>query len=243
MTPALPIPDNDPRGVASSISFDAGGVVTTASLAVAITHSYRGDLVVRLRPPNGEAIVLHDRQGGGADDLIATYDTAANSPLGTIVGLPLAGTWTLEVIDRARRDVGTLDAWTFEAVVAEQRPSAVASATPGLVIPDDTPDGVTSSVELLGGGSIRRLVVDLDLTHSYIGDLVVELSGPTGARASLHDRSGGGADNLIRSYDSDGGPLSGFIGLPVAGTWTLRVADHAGQDIGKLNRWSVSADL
>ena len=243
VTPSLPIPDNDPRGIASSMSFDAGGVVTTASLAVTITHTYRGDLVVQLRPPNGDTIVLHDRQGGGADGLVATYDTAANGPLGAVVGVPLAGTWTLEVIDRARRDVGTLDAWTFEAVVAEQRPSATATATPGLVIPDDTPDGVTSSLELTGDAAVRKLVVDLDLTHTYVGDLMVELSGPTGARAVLHDRDGGSTDNLIRSYDSEGGTLSTFVGLPVAGTWTLRVSDHAGQDVGKLNRWSVHADL
>ena len=241
VTPALPIPDNDPRGVASSIAFDAGGVVSTASVAVAITHSYRGDLIVRLRPPGGQTIVLHDREGGGSDDLVATYDTAG--PLGAIVGKPLAGTWTLEVIDRARSDVGTLDTWTFEAVVAEQRPRAVAEATPGLVIPDDAPDGVTSSVELVGDGAVRRLVVDLDLTHTYVGDLVVELTDPTGARALLHDRADGSADNLIRSYDSDAGPLSVFVGLPVAGTWTLRVADHAHRDVGKLNRWSLSVDL
>jgi len=51
-------------------------------------------------------------------------------------------------------------------------------------------------------------------------------------------------DNLIGAFDLLTTPdLSDFIGQPVAGPWELRVSDHAGQDIGKLNKWSLEVTL
>jgi subtilisin-like proprotein convertase family protein len=80
----------------------------------------------------------------------------------------------------------------------------------------------------------------VDITHSWIGDLRVELVAPTGQLAILHDQSGRDEDNLIRSYDSVTSPaLAALAGQPVQGNWVLRVKDLAAQDIGKLNRWSL----
>jgi subtilisin-like proprotein convertase family protein len=45
----------------------------------------------------------------------------------------------------------------------------------------------------------------------------------------------------VVTYDSAAplSPLSGLVGQGVKGTWTLRVADLAAQDVGKLNRWAL----
>ena len=60
----------------------------------------------------------------------------------------------------------------------------------------------------------------------------------------VHDRAGGSSDNLITSYESDGGGrLVPFVGKAVGGIWQLRVADLAGLDIGKLNRWKLVATV
>lgn len=241
-TPNLAIPDDDPRGVASTVAVTSEGVVATLSVAVAIRHTYRGDLEVRLVAPDRQRVVLHDRRGGSADDLEETW-TTDDAALAPLVGLAVAGDWTLEVIDRARWDTGTLDAWTLEIETAASRPVATASATPALAIPDQDPDGVESTVSLAGSAPIRHLRLDLDLTHSYVGDLTVALTGPTGVRVLVHDRSGGSSDNLIRSYSSDDSPLSSFVGLPAGGAWTLAVVDLERHDVGKLNRWSLHAEL
>ena len=240
-TPGLAIPDNDPRGVASTITLDAGGVATTASVQVKISHTYKGDLEVLLRPPDAGVVVLHNRSGGSSNDIDETW--TSEDDLGSLIGTAVAGDWTLEVIDRARFDTGTLDEWTLELNTADQPPTKRIEIAPGLLIPDDNAEGVESSAELPGDELIRALRLELDLTHTYIGDLIISLTGPTGATVVLHDREGGSADNLIKTFDSADSPLDAFVDLPVGGTWVLHVADHEGRDVGKLNRWALQADL
>ena len=78
--------------------------------SVDIRHTYRGDLVVRLVPPAsmGAPVVLHNRTGRGADDIVATFDPVAIPALGGLLVKNPQGAWALEVEDRARLDTGTL---------------------------------------------------------------------------------------------------------------------------------------
>jgi hypothetical protein len=48
-----------------------------------------------------------------------------------------------------------------------------------------------------------------------------------------------GTNNPTGSWLPDPGPLSAFNGLPLEGTWTLRVRDLAAQDVGRLIAWSL----
>jgi hypothetical protein len=105
----LSIPDNDPVGVASEIEVDRAGPVRKLTVTVDATHTYRGDLVVVLYRDQ-DSVVLHDRAGGGADDLHESYVVA------DFDGADMAGTWRLRVEDRAGQDVGTLDGWKLEIV-------------------------------------------------------------------------------------------------------------------------------
>jgi subtilisin family serine protease len=86
-------------------------------VTVDIDHTYRGDLIVSLKPPasTGAAnVVLHNRAGGAADNLKMTY-AATNVPaLGALNGKSPAGTWTLLVEDKARNDIGTLRGFSLE---------------------------------------------------------------------------------------------------------------------------------
>jgi len=62
----------------------------------------------------------------------------------------------------------------------------------------------------------------------------------SGTRIPFHDRAGGSADNLIRSWTSTtAAGLSGLIGTRADGDWRLEVADLAAADVGKLNRWGI----
>ena len=84
----------------------------------------------------------------------------------------------------------------------------------------------------------------IDITHTYIGDLRVELVAPSGRQAILHNRLGGGQDNLITTYDSTStAALATLVGQEIQGSWVLRVTDLAGRDVGKLNKWSVELTL
>jgi subtilisin-like proprotein convertase family protein len=116
--------------------------------------------------------------------------------------------------------------------------------SPGMSIPDYTPAGVYSTLTFPEGVAITDVEVYVDITHTYIGDLIVELTSPEGTTVRLHDRSGGSAANLVGWYDSelsvDGpGALSDYVTESSSGEWTLWVSDNASYDTGVLNQWCV----
>jgi subtilisin-like proprotein convertase family protein len=110
----------------------------------------------------------------------------------------------------------------------------------GLAIPDADAAGITSTLTVAETAVVAQVQVTVDIRHPFVGDLVVELAAPSGAVAALHDRTGGGRDDLRQSYDATNAPaLASFVGLPTEGTWTLRVRDVAALDTGHLQGWSL----
>jgi aminopeptidase S len=85
----------------------SGNAPTALGVGVDIRHTYRGDLVVDLVAPDGSVYNLHNRTGGSADDLVATYSVNASSEVAN-------GTWRLRVRDAARADTGTLNGWSLQ---------------------------------------------------------------------------------------------------------------------------------
>ncbi len=96
----------------------------------------------------------------------------------------------------------------------------------------------TLTLPVAGQGPLKTIKVAVDLDHTYIGDLVLTLIPPAATGAApvvLHDRAGGSTDNLKTTYDEVNKPALGSLkGRDPSGTWTLEVADRAGQDTGTL---------
>jgi len=143
------IPDAYPEGVERPIVVDRPPAsVAHVRVAVTIRHTWRGDLRVVLRSPNGNELVLHDRTGGGEDDLFISRDVTE-----AFEGGPADGVWTLRVSDHARRDTGRLAAWRLELEYA--------------AAPSDPPDPSTdvwATVELPSSESAHPYVNDTDET-------------------------------------------------------------------------------
>lgn len=106
---------------------------------------------------------------------------------------------------------------------------------PNLPIEDRTV--VTSTVELEGDYDVDTLALELDLKHTYRGDLVVKLTSPSGKTVTVSDRQGGSADDLTGKFD-----LSAFKGERLKGTWTLSVEDTANVDTGVLRAWGLNIE-
>jgi subtilisin-like proprotein convertase family protein len=86
----------------------------------------------------------------------------------------------------------------------------------------------------VAGNAPATLKVGVNITHTYIGDLVVTLVAPDGSTYVLHNRAGGSADNIVTTYTVN-------ASSEVAnGTWKLRVQDAANADTGTLNTWSLT---
>lgn len=242
--PNLAIPDNQPAGVTSALNVPQTGRITRLTVAVEIEHTFIGDLQVSLTSPAGSMEVLHNRSGGSTSNLVKSYSSDDVSALDALLGEQAQGDWTLHVADLAGADDGTLRRWGLEIDLEGATQSARGEATPGITIPDDDPIGVGSSIDIAQSGAAQGIQVSVDITHTFIGDLRVELLAPSGQQALLHNQFGGTEDNLIRTYDSISNlPLAALIGQSIQGNWVLRVSDMLGQDIGKLNRWSLELTL
>lgn len=97
-----------------------------------------------------------------------------------------------------------------------------------------------------------------NLTHTWDGDLFIELQSPVGTTVTLSNRNGGRGHNFINTvFDDEAATaigsssapftgsfrpdqlLSAFDGQDAFGVWTLRVADRAARDVGSINRWGI----
>ncbi|MEU2229409.1 M4 family metallopeptidase [Streptomyces vietnamensis] len=105
-----------------------------------------------------------------------------------------------------------------------------------VAIPDSPGAAVTSSVTVSGitGNAPSNLQVGVDIVHTYIGDLVVDLIAPDGSVYNLSNRAGGSADNINQTYTVN-------ASSEVAnGVWKLRVQDKAAIDTGYINSFKLT---
>jgi subtilisin-like proprotein convertase family protein len=145
-------------------------------------------------------------------------------------------------------------------VSAVGRPESWTSTTPV-----DIPDLSAVESPLTLGSAPISTILDLnvrinDLSHAWVGDLVISLVRPDGREAPLATRRGFGANFTNTVFDdeantalADGSPpftgsfrpeftlSSPFDGGDATGTWKLRIRDFDAEDTGRLNSWSIDA--
>ncbi|MEO6263938.1 MAG: proprotein convertase P-domain-containing protein [Luteimonas sp.] len=84
------------------------------------------------------------------------------------------------------------------------------------------------------GNAPSTASVSVNIVHTYIGDLKVDLVAPDGSLYNIHNRTGTSTDNIVKTVTLN---LSTEL---LNGTWKLRVNDNAGGDVGYINSWSVT---
>jgi subtilisin-like proprotein convertase family protein len=237
--PNKSIPDNNSRGIKDKIISDVEFAISNIKVGVDITHSYIGDLRVTLISPSGTSVPLHDRIGGSANDLHDEFDTHSVPGLHALSGEPVNGEWVLHVVDLAPADRGRLKSWSLD-ISGQMDNSILVEESPGVIIPDNLQGGIERALTVSETGQLDSIVFELDITHTYIGDLVVELVSPDNTSVLLHNRSGGSANNIIKSYTMmNTSSLQNLRSDSISGDWKLHVSDHESADQGKLNRWAL----
>ncbi|MFF2325110.1 MULTISPECIES: S8 family peptidase [unclassified Streptomyces] len=95
---------------------------------------------------------------------------------------------------------------------------------------------VESPITVTGvtGNAPASLGVSVDITHTYIGDLKIDLVAPDGSVYNLKaSGTGGSSDDVVTTYSVN-------ASSEVAnGTWKLRVSDNAAADTGRINSWAL----
>ncbi len=234
------IPDNDSNGVISTLEITDGSDIQSLTVTVDITHTYVGDLTLYLIGPDGTTVTLRQNSGGSADDIHESYSVTAFN------GKSAVGTWKLKVVDSARYDTGTIDGWslTIKATYSSDSGGGDGGTTPTahtytssdtpISIPDNNSTGIESSIYVPDSATVTEFKVTVDITHTYIGDLIVTLVAPDGSTATLSNREGGSADDIHKTWT-----ITADNGIQIHGTWKLKVSDNARYDTGSLDSWKL----
>ncbi len=115
-SPGLDIPDNQPQGVVSNIQIAQAGSLSDITVAVDITHTYRGDLRVILVAPSGVTAELHSPRNDPTPNLQRNFGPGDTPDLANLAQgqVGIQGQWTLHVSDNFSRDVGRLNSWSLD---------------------------------------------------------------------------------------------------------------------------------
>lgn len=105
-------------------------------------------------------------------------------------------------------------------------------------IPDNKAAGIEESMTVENTGKAKVFSIQLDITHSYISDLKIDLYKDGTKVKTLWNKEGGGRDNISQLF-----AVESLIGKAVNGAYKLKVVDGAREDEGKLVRWGVIAEL
>ena len=111
-----PLPD---APITAAIFVDRAGVVGSLKVHLGVVHPEPEHIRVILEAPDGTRVVLHDRNDG-ADGISGTYpdDLGPVESLGRLSGIPVAGTWSLEIEDLRQQASGPeenlLVSWALE---------------------------------------------------------------------------------------------------------------------------------
>lgn len=111
------VPIKDLKTATLSLPIADTGALKSIKVSIDIEHTYRGDLVVSVKPPAAlslQPIVLHDREGGSFDNLKKTYDEVNAPGLVALKNKSPKGTWTLSVADKEKQDTGKIKSFTLE---------------------------------------------------------------------------------------------------------------------------------
>lgn len=104
-----------------------------------------------------------------------------------------------------------------------------------MAIPDVSTINSTIAISNCNRNGTATSKVSVNITHTYRGDLQIDLIAPDGSSYRLKNSSAfDGADNVVATYTVN---LSSEAGN---GTWTLRVRDVYSADIGRLNTWTLA---
>lgn len=100
-----------------------------------------------------------------------------------------------------------------------------------LTLPDQATVESSLTVSGVAGNAPSALVLGVDITHTYRGDLVLDLVAPDGTAFRVKNSGSDSGDDLVTTYTVN---ASGEV---ANGVWKLRIRDAGPQDVGRLNSW------
>jgi subtilisin-like proprotein convertase family protein/C1A family cysteine protease len=115
-------------------------------------------------------------------------------------------------------------------------PAGVSSATftGNLTIPDNDAQGLIAPLSIGDTGTLAYVSLYVGLTHSYVGDVQIELVHPSGIRTLLRDHVGRNASSIAQAF-----PTTAFNGLDAHGDWQVIVRDDSLYNTGRVTNLNL----
>jgi len=142
----------------------------------------------------------------------------------------------------------------YDCAVGEVQVTIPATGLP-LAITDNMT--ITNTMNVPNTGTITKVALEMNITHTFDGDLDITLDSPGAAAIDLTSDNGGGGDNFTNTVFALGfpsittgaapftgvftpeGDLNTIVGTVSNGSWVLTITDDAGGDIGSLTGWTL----
>jgi subtilisin-like proprotein convertase family protein len=166
------------------------------------------------------------------------------------------GSYLLTVAATVKDTAGNHLAAAYKTAFSIANPAGVYTNSTAVAIPDL---GIAiSPITISQDVVIRSIQIQLNIRHTFDGDLYIHLVAPNGLDILLSNRRGGSGDNYQNTLFDDNGPtsirlaappfagtfqpeaqLANLLGMSARGTWRLWVEDRAAGDTGTLLSWSI----
>ncbi|MEM7084828.1 MAG: proprotein convertase P-domain-containing protein [Bacteroidota bacterium] len=250
-----------------------------------VLHVFANDLgVVDIVEPNSgeglsnETVIVTIENFGGApqSNFDVSYEVDGGGAVTETVAGPIPAGGTLDYTFAATANLSAFGSYEFVAttVLGTDSDNTNDSFTKTVVNLDCAsqtndndfsigPDAgtVTNSVITYADNfTINDLNVNVNIEHTWVGDLTIELIGPDNTTVLLADGVCGDCDDMTDvTFDDEAanpissatdpisgpyqpeGSLADFDGMQTIGDWTLRITDNANQDGGTLLDWTLQS--
>ncbi|MEQ9095536.1 MAG: S8 family serine peptidase [Phycisphaerales bacterium] len=236
-----------------------GGLISARVLAQQLPTPSTLDGVLRLFDAAGQELAIND-QFFGNDPFIDYFVPSAGVYYVGVSGFGNESYLPLVPASGQTQSRGNYDLRLDVALIGDADVSRGNSYdAPGLTVPDQSV--LVDSILVSDSREVRDVNVTLDINHSFVSDLTVDLVGPQGQQVRLFGGIGADADNVLGAvFDSDAtrsilsataadapftgswrpqGSLDVFDGASAQGVWQLVVRDTKGNDVGSLLGWTL----
>lgn len=188
------------------------------------------------------------------NSIVESVNVIANSYLAA--NLLAATTYYWRVKPRNICGEGTFGSPFSFTTIAQNCESILATGLPMTISSLGTPT-VISKLTFINDLEIADVNVSVELSHSFLADLVISLTSPAGTTVILTSNSCGELTDIDAVFDHEGsnfvcagtpgisgivkplGSLASFNGESTLGEWTLQISDTAPADGGQLNAFAL----
>lgn len=147
----------------------------------------------------------------------------------------------------AQAAVALARSWTSVGGASAMRSCGPYRRTLAVALPDASGSLVSPREDTIAVGAdcavtrIEYVEVEFTATHTYSGDLRIELISPNGLASELaHERICDGGGDACGAYDGWTFGSVRHLDEPAGGSWRLRVTDAQAADIGTWRGWSLT---